>query len=133
MLQLHDTAGALVLELDYADDDPWPARANGRGASLELIDLATPVEDFSRVDSWRASTDYGGSPGQQGNAPVGVVINEVLANTNPPLALSDSIELLNTSAQAIDMSGWYLSDSGNQLQICAAGRNDLGAWRVFCD
>ena len=114
-VQLHDAAGTLILEMSYGDDDPWPVRADGNGASLELIDPMTPVGLLDRFDVWRPSTDFGGSPGRQGAAPVGIVINEVLANTDPPLTLSDSIELLNTSNQTIDLSGWYLSDSANQL------------------
>ena len=38
-----------------------------------------------------------------------VVINEVLAHTDPPL--EDAIELENLSAMPVDLSGWFLSNS----------------------
>ena len=57
---------------------------------------------------------FQGSPGRLGSSPVGIVINEVLANSDRPGAL-DAIELLNVSTQTINLSGWYLSDSANDL------------------
>ncbi len=39
----------------------------------------------------------------------GVVINEILSHTDPPL--EDAIELHNLGTSAEDLSGWYLSDS----------------------
>ena len=44
-----------------------------------------------------------------------MVINEVLAATRGIPGLQDSIELLNTTSQPIDISGWYLSDTDNDL------------------
>ena len=42
-----------------------------------------------------------------------VVINEVLTHTDPPL--EDAIELFNPTAQAVDLGGWWLSDSKGAL------------------
>ena len=58
--------------------------------------------------------EFGGSPGAASATPSGVIVNEVLSHTDSPR--KDSIELLNTSAVAVDIGGWYLSDSGNQLK-----------------
>jgi hypothetical protein len=44
----------------------------------------------------------------------GIVINEVLTHTDPPLY--DSIELHNPTASAINIGGWYLSDSGARFK-----------------
>lgn len=44
-----------------------------------------------------------------------VVINEVLTHTDPPQ--EDFIELYNMTPDPIDISGWYLSDSLNDLQM----------------
>ena len=46
---------------------------------------------------------------------MGVIVNEVLANTDPPSALSDAIELRNASETPVDISGWFLSDSADDL------------------
>ncbi|MGC8743043.1 MAG: lamin tail domain-containing protein [Verrucomicrobiia bacterium] len=43
-----------------------------------------------------------------------VVINEALTHTDPPL--EDAIELYNPTDQPMDISGWYLSDSDNNLK-----------------
>ena len=43
-----------------------------------------------------------------------VVVNEVLSHSDNPL--EDAIELHNTTASAMDISGWWLSDSRNALR-----------------
>jgi len=106
-LHLTDTNGATILRFTYQDTSSWPGRADGNGSSLELID---PTGDYSDGANWRSSINYGGSPGTAGLvAAPGIVINEVLTHTDPPLC--DSIELYNPTASAINIGGWYLSDS----------------------
>jgi len=111
-LHLTDTNGATILRFSYQDSSSWPGRADGGGSSLELID---PAGDLSEGANWRNSINYGGSPGTAGLviAP-GIVINEVLTHTDPPLY--DSIELFNPTASAINIGGWYLSDSSANLR-----------------
>jgi len=106
-LHLADANGATILRFTYQDTAAWPGRADGSGGSLELIDHAG---DYSDGANWRNSVNYGGSPGVAGLAQgPGIVINEVLTHTDPPLY--DSIELFNPTASAINIGGWYLSDS----------------------
>ena len=116
-LTLLDWTDAAIADFSYDNTGNWPGRAAGKGASLELIDpAAVPVLEPDRTDyledgdSWRSSSEYGGSPGAAGSGPIGdVLVNEVLTHTDPPQF--DSIELINTTASAIDVGGWYLSDS----------------------
>jgi spore coat protein CotH len=111
-LRLVDPSGAIIHQFTYQDAAPWPERADGDGSSLELIDAAGSYDDPS---NWRASINYGGSPGMAGTIlPVGLVINEVLTHTDLPLV--DMIELYNPTDSAIDISGWYLSDSKSQYK-----------------
>jgi len=106
-LHLTDTNGATILRFTYQDTADWPGRADGNGSSLELID---PNGDYNDGANWRNSISYGGSPGTAGLAQApGIVINEVLTHTDPPLY--DSIELFNPTAAAINIGGWYLSDA----------------------
>ncbi|MCA9245736.1 MAG: lamin tail domain-containing protein [Planctomycetales bacterium] len=106
-LALADSDGIEFLSIDYAPSGDWPMRADGVGSSLEMIDAAG---DPTSATAWRASSEYGGSPGAAGAGPRSdVVINEVLTHTDPPQ--SDSVELLNTTNAAIDIGGWYVSDS----------------------
>src|SRR5437667_2255114 len=63
------------------------------------------------IAQFRASA----SPGESNYLPLdNVVINEVLANALPPL--EQAIELYNTTAQPVNIGGWYLSDDGGTLR-----------------
>ncbi len=111
-LYLYDAVNEKINEISYADADPWPQEADGIGATLEIIN---PLGNDNDPDNWRSSSEYGGSPGQGGMGPIeNIVVNEVLTNTDPPLL--DSIELYNTTNAAVNISGWYLSDSSGDLK-----------------
>ena len=115
-VKVEDSGGNVIFDLDYTDSDPWPEWADGLGGSLVMSDpTSTPFEEVTKPRHWRGSTEPGGSPAAINAEPLGVVINEVLAHTDPPLTLSDSIELMNTTANSVDISGWYLSDAGGNL------------------
>ena len=45
-----------------------------------------------------------------------MVVSEVFANADPPQTAPESIELFNPTQQPIDVSGWYLSDSADNLE-----------------
>jgi len=105
-LVLTDAFGRTIHDFEYGVSGSWPGRANGKGSSLEIIDTAG---DYGDSENWRSSREYGGSPGAQPGPEVGIVVNEVLSHTDPPL--SDSIELYNTTDDPIGIGGWYLSDS----------------------
>ncbi len=95
----------------YDDAAPWPEDADGDGYSLVL---ANPASDpnHSLAASWRASTTAEGSPGAvdpAAPADSGIRINEVLTHTDLPQV--DTIELHNTSTSAVDIGGWFLTDS----------------------
>jgi hypothetical protein len=112
-LTLWDAARDTVQQFRYNDAQDWPERPDGDGSSLELIDHS---HDFDRPESWRASSQFGGSPGSPGQEPVrDVVINEVLSRTVAPAP--DQIELYNDSDQTIDLAGWYLSDGNNYFKF----------------
>jgi hypothetical protein len=113
----------ILIDLEYGDSGDWPGRADGAGSTLVIID---PAGDPNNPNNWRSSTEYGGSPGGVGLAPIdSIVVNEVLTHTDPPL--SDAVELYNPTAEPINVGGWYLSD-GNQ----PAGVNDgLAEYKKF--
>ena len=106
-LRLRDDANAVVFEVDYDSQPPWPAAADGAGHSLVL---ARPSYGMNNARSWEASRNPGGSPGvaePNGPANLPVVINEFLANGD---AVPDFIELHNLSAQPVTLDGCFLSD-----------------------
>lgn len=110
-LRLEDGTGRTILEVEYRT--AWQPTTDGLGFSLVRVEGAESGRGEAAV--WRASARPGGSPG--GEDPVApevprVVINEVLASTDPPAV--DSVELLNSSDQPAEIGGWWLSDDRSE-------------------
>ena len=104
------------------------------GATLELADPETPAGHYEKFYHWRGSTEFGGSPGRSGIDIRSVIINEVLPNTDVPGGVTDSIELFNPTSVAVDIGGWYLSDSAADLlkyRIPSGTTIGPGAYLVF--
>ncbi|NQU21406.1 MAG: lamin tail domain-containing protein, partial [Candidatus Nealsonbacteria bacterium] len=104
-ITLVDPFDRVVLDFTYDDGADWPGRADGKGASLEVLD---PAGDYTVAENWHSSVAYGGTPGADAAPHPGVVITEVLSHTDFPQ--TDSIELHNVTGEPIDVVGWYLSD-----------------------
>lgn len=108
-LTLLDAFGRTLFYVDYGDEAPWPASADGDGYSLVYNPLAGGSENPA---AWRASTAVHGSPGEVDPAPVR--LNEVL------LAPGDqrAVELYNAGSAPANVSHWYLSDVlGDPLKV----------------
>ena len=117
-IRLEGRLGEPILEFSYKDS--WFARTDGGGFSLVLrdeIDASTDRAAWGNKSTWRASQFVGGAPGERdgGLNPNSIVINEILTHTDAAAA-GDWIELLNTTTEPIDISGWYLSDSASNLR-----------------
>ena len=114
---LVDGLDNVLFTTSYSDASFWPQAADGAGATLELTDPAgTTALTSDKYYSWRSSREVGGTPGAAGAGPLGIVINEVLVNTDDAPAVSDSIELLNTSDDSVNIGGWFLSDGSGNFQ-----------------
>jgi PKD repeat protein len=116
-IALADASGQLITDFSYKDG--WRSLTNGGGYSLNVIDDSLdPFVDWSSKDNWRNSSLTGGSPGRADEdlipMPGEIRINEVLAHSHD--VAPDWIELYNSSAATIDLSGWYLSDSALNLK-----------------
>jgi hypothetical protein len=88
-------------------------RINDRAMSeSEFKDMTNPLGRWSRKSSWRPSLYRNGTPDWDDSGrlpnPGAVVINEVMAHSN---AGTDWIELHNTTDEAINIGGWFLSDN----------------------
>ena len=132
---LEDAAGAVIHSFRYRDG--WYAITDGLGFSLTVVDPsladANSLEDKA---SWRPSAAVGGSAGFDDSGvlpPLGSVkINEVLAHAHAEA--SDWIELHNTTAQAINIGGWFLSDSDanfKKYEIAAGTSIPANGYIVF--
>ena len=108
-LELIDNVGGVIHDFSYDSNGDWPDRADGLGASLEIID---GDGNYNNPSNWRDSSEYLGTPATTGSGYGGnIVINEVLSHTDPPQ--TDSIELFNMTDRPISIGGWYLSDSAS--------------------
>ena len=114
-ITLLDPHGAVIQQFRFgAGDDDWPRRADGRGSSLEIVDVQA---SYSDPLNWRESDLFGGSPGTLAEPAVpAVVVNEVLANSRLPQ--QDLVELRNPRPVAVDISKWYLSNSDDDYFRC---------------
>ncbi|MBI2948881.1 MAG: lamin tail domain-containing protein [Verrucomicrobia bacterium] len=108
-LRLHHRNGAVLLEIRYSTDPPWPVAADGAGHSLVL---GRPSYGENDPLAWAASDRIGGSPGEFEPAPSdalrAIMINELLVRSDTPGA--QFVELYNHSREAKDLSGCALSD-----------------------
>jgi hypothetical protein len=111
---------AVGLEIqDFSYDDDWHELTDGFGFSLTMVNPAsTDPKDWGRKSGWRSSLAEGGTPG---SAPLtvlpagSIVINELLAHSHNDD--SDWIELRNTTSQAINIGGWFLSDDNRDPNV----------------
>lgn len=132
-LRLVHALGTTIFGLNYDDEAPWPVASDNHNFSIVPVHGgATQAPD--RGPNWRASALPGGSPGADDPAPTiaGVVINEVLSASVPPLV--DVVELFNPTAQEVDVSGWFLTDSLDlpfQYRIPDGTRIAAGAYLTF--
>ena len=111
-IRLKDPLDNIILEFEYKDG--WYELTDGSGFSLSIRDAAsTDITLWNTKSGWRSSAFSGGSPGQDDNGYIpelgSIVINEVLAHSHADAP--DWIELHNTTDGAIDIGGWFLSDS----------------------
>ncbi|HLB73309.1 MAG TPA: lamin tail domain-containing protein [Sedimentisphaerales bacterium] len=87
-------------------------------SQYEFMGMTDAMERWSRKFSWRPSTYEGGSIGYDDSGimpdPGSIVINEILAHAHA--AAADWIELHNTTDDQIDIGGWYLSDTDEDLK-----------------
>lgn len=134
-IRLEDPTGAAILDFKYKDG--WYDITDGGGYSLNILDAtAGDTSVWGLKEGWRASTFTGGSPGTADAGlipnPGSVVINEVLAHSHS--TAPDWIELHNPTGAAINIGGWFLSDTGLDLlkyEIAAGTSIAAGGYIVF--
>ncbi len=141
-VRLFDSSGALVDQVIFSDQPPWPFEADGLGSTLERIDVSADITDFSNFAP-SAPADPPGTPGRANSAagPIprrhGVVINEIMYNPvrdpdGDPLRHcrdEEFIELHNRGDAAIDVGGWRFV-SGIDVRFPAGTVIDAGGYLV---
>lgn len=104
-------------------------RLSASGETLVLSDASGAVVDQLSFGSQRSGISQGrlpdgsatiisfpgsGTPGTSNFQLPPLVINEVLAHTDPPL--EDAVEIYNPTSLPQDIGGWFLSDSDQDLK-----------------
>ena len=111
-LRLRNNRDAIVFEMNYSGEPPFPAGTDGPGHSLVL---GRPSYGGLDPRAWVQSDATGGTPGStdtpSGNTYRTVVINEFLAHSDPPLF--DYIELYNYGSSPISLTGCILTDDAD--------------------
>jgi hypothetical protein len=129
-IRLLDALVTTILDFDYKDG--WRSIVDGNGYSLTIINPTNPdMNSWGEKDSWRASAYVNGSPGWDDSGiipnPGAIVVNEVMAHSHA--GAPDWIELYNTTASAINIGGWYLSDTDeNPLKYRFAAGTTIPAY-----
>jgi len=110
-IRFRDGRGQAILSFEY---DDWYAATDGEGHSLVPVDTAAPENMWDERTAWHVSSLIHGSPGTADSAaypsPGTIVVNEVLAHQDRDDP-GDWVELHNTTTQAVDISGWFLTDN----------------------
>ena len=135
-IELSSPNGGVVQNFTYQNS--WYPQTQGGGFSLTIRSSAQATSLWDSAAGWGSSGAPNGTPGTAETTPIplpgAIVINEVLAN--PATAGGDLIELYNTTSQAINVGGWWLSDIGADLTMYRIAANTsiaAGAYLVLSD
>jgi len=100
---LVNSLGVQVDSVDYGVAGQWPQLANGGGSSLELISSSL---DNALGESWQASFNMGGTPGQA---------NSTSAVNQPGIvALPDTLEMEDTTVGSSSAEKLIILNSGSE-------------------
>jgi hypothetical protein len=108
-VQLVDGSNEEILDFTY--NNSWYRITDGLGFSLVVVDENQEPDLWDQKIGWRPSASPIGAPGQNDPPPPAIapiLVNEVFTHTDPPLV--DAVELLNPTASAVNIGGWFISD-----------------------
>lgn len=136
---LLDAAGTEFLYVRYDNKQPWPIAADGAGRNMELIN---DTLNAGIASNWRNGC-VGGSPGASfQNCNEKIIVTEINYNSGQVIDAGTWFELLNTTSQSINLSGYSIrnKDFENRFligsgTIAANGRmvvcNDIAKYSKF--
>jgi hypothetical protein len=119
---LADATNAIVAQVQYASQLPWPTNASGNGGSLQLIDSR---QDNWREGNWQAVTGIA-TPGRPNSVATSLApfpplwINEIQPNnltgiTNSLGQRVPWIEIFNPGTNIVSLNGLYLANNYTNL------------------
>jgi len=116
-IELVDALGQVIHNFRFKDG--WYPITDGDDFSLNIIDPTNPdPNSWEYAEYWQPSSIAGGTPSDIDTghmaSPGAIVINEVMTHTNS--YPNDWIELYNTTAGSINITGWFLSDDPDNFK-----------------
>lgn len=112
VIDFYSPDDTLRFSVGYADNEPFPFKADGKGYTIDLKDS---VKDMSSGISWR-SVCLDGSPGISSNAcEGGIIISEINYKSASFQDAGDWFEIHNTGNTAFNMGGWTVTDDTTNL------------------
>lgn len=136
LIRLRSKNGAVVDEIEYSDQPPWPLAPDGYNASLEKVSPTAPSDDFH---SWRASFSRNGTPNQQ-NSVYGTPAYPMLLDweLDPPspapteeVEVTIQLDALDTLESVVLLVETYVngvSDSVDSYEMVRLGQADATIW-----
>ncbi|WP_179353601.1 choice-of-anchor I family protein [Winogradskyella vidalii] len=100
LLEIKNSNGDVISQVEYSDDAPWPTTADGDGPSLELLN---PDADFDEGTNWTPATNLvGQSLGDDVFASPGSFT--AVTNVTPQISFTESTYAVNEDETAIDVT-----------------------------
>ena len=132
-LRLVDAANEEILDFSY--NNSWYPVTDGIGFSLVIANENGEPDLWNQKGGWHPSGAVNGAPGQDDPPAVvfaPIIINEVLTHTDPPLV--DAVELFNPTSDAVNVSGWFITDdfdTPKKYRIASGTVIAAGGYLVF--
>ncbi|MEL7534473.1 MAG: lamin tail domain-containing protein, partial [Bacteroidota bacterium] len=105
-LELSNSLGAVIDQVKYDNESPWPENIAELGGSLQLAD---PLADNAEANNWINACPSPGEANIRLCAAPRILINEIYYK-DQVVNSGDWIELYNPNSNAVDISNWRLLD-----------------------
>lgn len=113
LLQIKNSEGIIISQVEYSDDAPWPTSADGDGPSLELLN---PDMDFNVGTNWTPSTNLvGESLGESVFASPGNYTP--VTNVTPQISFTEASYSINEDQSTIDVMVEISAPIDNEISV----------------
>ncbi|QNK78064.1 choice-of-anchor I family protein [Winogradskyella sp. PAMC22761] len=100
LLEIKNSDGTIISQVEYSDDAPWPTTADGDGPSLELLN---PEANFNEGTNWTPATNLvGQSLGEDVFASPGSYTP--VTNVTPQVSFTENTYVISEDGTSIDIT-----------------------------
>ncbi|SDI44405.1 choice-of-anchor I family protein [Winogradskyella thalassocola] len=113
LLEIKNSEGTVISQVEYSDDSPWPTTADGDGPSLELLN---PEGDFNEGTNWLPATNLiGPSLGDNVYASPGTY--NPITNVIPQISFAESTYVISEDGTSLEVSIELSASTANIVSI----------------